>query len=342
MDPLTHVMAGALVSHACAGLSPEPGMTIAAITAAIVPDLDFYSRKLPGATFLRVHHGVTHSFLSVPIQAAISCIPAWLIHAIPQFHLPAIPFISLFLICSLSVLSHLVIDWIMHNNGLPLLWPFQHRRFALPLILGVNPRTVSKDCGEQRFLTCFGCQSRASLWNPIAWIITIFGTAGFLVPQWRTAMGLIPLLPILAYLSLSFYLRQKARDVAVRFDPCYRHAPAYPSRARPDRWLFVASDDPDSVSAILIDSLSAAVLRTWRFTPPLLSPFVLDHTQRIISDLKKSIRHMYPEVTCRDALTFVKFRDLSFLYAEPLEIGSVKVVLDENGTVISEVYQEVW
>ncbi|MEI2420563.1 metal-dependent hydrolase, partial [Arthrospira platensis SPKY2] len=112
-------------------------------------DFDFLARKYEGSRFLKVHHGMTHSVAGIVIQTLAVSLPAWFVfNRIPLFNAGSPPFHVLAIISLFAVSSHIFLDWIMHNNGLPLLWPFQQKRSCLPLILGVNPRTVSHDCGE--------------------------------------------------------------------------------------------------------------------------------------------------------------------------------------------------
>ncbi len=342
MDPLTHVMAGALVGHACSGFAAEPAATLTAIAAAIIPDFDFYARKYQGAKFLKIHHGLSHSLLLPLFMSLVVAGPATFIFNLDIFSWGASSFGTLYAIALISQWSHLFLDWIMHNNGIPLLWPFTQRRFAAPLILGVNPNTVSRDCGNRKYTTCLGCQSRASLRNPVAWMVTILGALGFFTPEWRTAVGFLGVLLIVGYLSLVILLRNRAKSAIIRYAPDLKNADYFPARARPDRWLFIREFRNGSITALLTDSISQSILRQWQFTPPLVSPFVMEHASGILKDAHEVIKYPYPEVSFHSETTFVNIRDLSYLYSEPLEMGSIKVEIGSDGSILSEVYQEVW
>ncbi len=338
MEPLTHLMAGALVGHAFAGFHLEPTVSLTAMAMATIPDFDYFSRALPGAVFIKTHHGITHSIFG--IGALAICTAAF-------FHFSGMllgfraPFLFLAFVGFISGLTHILLDGLMHNNGLPLFWPISPRRYSLPLILGVNPRTVSRHCGDKKLLTCFGCQFRGSLRNPISWIITLGGIVGFIAVHHRPAVvGITSMLCALYFLFI-YRMRNRAIQAVHNFDPEFDNADIYPGRARPDRWLFVKNAPNDAVHAVLVDSTARAILRKWRFPPPLLSPFVRNHTQRIFDDLKYAVKHLYPEARIQDDQTIIHFRDLSFLYAEPLEIGSIHVRLDKDGKIISEIFQEV-
>lgn len=342
MDPITHVMSGTILAHVAAGLAPEPAASLTCIAASILPDLDYYSRKLPGAAFLKTHHGATHSLMGASLSALLCAGVAWLFFNLPFPGFSRVSFVSLAFLSIASALSHILLDLIMQNNGLPLLWPLSRIRFAVPLIIAVNPSTVSRQCHEKKFSTCIGCQSRAALRNPIAWLTVIFALAGYILLPHRRIVGIIGGVLITLYVIWVQVQKERARTVVGRFEPDASSFRAYPGRARPDRWLFVRDRSDGSAVAYLTESHSPALLRKWVFTAPLLSPFVAQSCQRIMNDLKESIFHVYPEVVYQDEMTSVTFRDLSFLYSEPLELGSVRVTINQEGRIVSEIFQEVW
>lgn len=343
MDPLTHLAAGILIGHVGATICPEPAATLTAIAGAILPDVDFYARRYEGSRFLKVHHGATHSGIGIIAQTAIVAIPAWLFfNHVPIMDFKSPSLLPLLAISFFSVFTHIFLDWVMHNNGLPLLWPFSEKRFCFPLILGVNPRTVSHDCGEKRYLTCFGCQSRGGFFNPISWILTAPAIFGFFIPHYRTAIGIIPWLITAGYLGLCYVFRECARKTAIRVDPNMKNAHAYPARARPNRWQFIYDHDDGAASAILSDCLLNAVLRQWKITCQPLSPDIAQAVETIHKDLTYTIRHVCPVEIPLSSGTLVEFHDLSYLSAEPTEIGTVRVTLDSENRVLREVYQEIW
>lgn len=342
MDPITHVMGGLVTAHVLSGMIPEPQLTLTAAAASILPDLDFYSRKLPGAAFLRIHHGATHSFCGVLIQALLAAAASYVFFLLPVFHQRSSGFFVVFVISLLSVTSHVLLDLLMQNNGMPLLWPFSKKRFSFPLILAVNPHTVSRKCHEKRFSTCLGCQFRGSLRNPIAMIFLAGGVLGLVILGNRRIIGILTIASALLLSYWIYHLRENARKAVFRFEPSIGLLRGYPARARPDRWLFVASHPDGSATAFLTESHSPAILRKWSFPVPLVSPFVSQACSRIFNDLMESVYHVYPEVTYSDGITRVNFRDLSFLYSEPMELGSVRVDIDAEGRIVRELFQEVW
>ncbi|MCD4655269.1 metal-dependent hydrolase [bacterium] len=342
MDPLTHIMAGALIGHACAGLTTEPAAMLTAIGAAALPDFDFIARKYEGAKFLKIHHGATHSFLGIVVQSIAGAFAGWaFFEYLPWFKQFSAEFFPLLFIATLSICSHIFLDWIMHNNGLPLLWPFSERRFGHPLILGVNPKTVSHECGERQYLTCFGCQSRGGFFNPVSWILVVPAVLGFATPQWRNMLGIIPWIVAFGYFALCIWFRENARKAAMKIDPSMADVMGFPGRARPDRWLFVRQHG-EITDAIEADGLKNCIMRRWQFRKEELSPAVKEAVRQVHLDLTDVIRNLYPvEIPLKDG-TLVEFRDLSYLYAEPTEIGTIRVILDRQNCILSEVYQEIW
>lgn len=335
-------MGGAIVAHIMSGTIPEPISTLTCMAAAVAPDLDFYSRKLSGAAFLKVHHGFSHSIIGITVQSFLYTAMAYFILQIPWLNLRNPEYRQLFPLVFFSLVSHLLLDWVMHNNGMPFLWPFSRARFAFPLVLGVNPQTVSRNCGQKKFTTCLGCQYRGSLRNPVAWIVWTGGIAGLFL-SCRAGIALATIAATIIYLSAVLILRERARTALYRLDPDFAGADAFPAKALPNLWLFVISRRDGSARAALVESFSRAIVRKWHFPPPLISPFVEQSAKRVIADLVSAVRHHYPEVHCGSAgITHINFRDLSFIYGEPLELGSVKVDLDKQGTIVSEVYRGVW
>ncbi len=342
MDPLTHLAGGVMIAHLCVGLAPEPALSLTSIGMALAPDFDFLSRKLPGAAFLRVHHGFTHSFTGVVFQSLIYCSIAWSFFRLELFNLPASPFVPLLTIGLISAFSHVLLDWVMHNNGLPFLHPFRYSRYAFPLILGVNPQTVSRKCHERHFHTCFGCQFRGSLRNPVAYLVTIGAAVGLILLPYRRVIAVVFLAATFGYLLYCYIARERARRVLIAFDPSMDGADAYPGRARPDRWLFVRSAPDSSAVAYLVCSDSRAILHKWQFPQASVPDDLIRRIPRVVQDLKYCIHHLYPMLITDNGYRTLNFRDLSYLYSEPLELGSVRVVFDAQGNIVSEVFQEVW
>ncbi len=77
MDPVTHALAGALLSRA--GLHRlAPRMTPLAVAASVWPDIDIAAMLLSDTLSLEAHRGWTHALILQPLQAALLVLPWWL------------------------------------------------------------------------------------------------------------------------------------------------------------------------------------------------------------------------------------------------------------------------
>src|SRR5512139_3117090 len=77
MDTLTHALSGALLARAMAGRTRGPGLpttgqlVVAGTVAAAFPDADVVTSLFSSLAYLTAHRGVTHSFLVLPLWAAL-------------------------------------------------------------------------------------------------------------------------------------------------------------------------------------------------------------------------------------------------------------------------------
>ncbi len=141
MEPVTHFLFGAAMGRA--GLNRKTGLATATLTlAAEAPDLDVLSRFGGSAFGLNHHRGFTHSFLGIPLVAAVVVAFVYLIwrargrktrnpHFPPRWGL-------LFGFACLAGLSHLVLDY-TNNYGIRPFWPFSERWYSLDLVFIVEP-----------------------------------------------------------------------------------------------------------------------------------------------------------------------------------------------------------
>ena len=291
---------------------------------------------------MRVHHGKSHSLAGMTVQSTLISLGAYLVFRFIPLGYTTPEFLPLLAASVIAGLSHLTLDLVMHNNGIPLFWPLSIKRIAMPLIMAVNPKTVSRNCSARKFSTCLGCQSRAAIRNPVAWIMATGGIMGYIFLDLRSIIAFLTILGSAIYLMICLWMQKKAQTGLLNFDEEMTGAACFPARARPDRWLYVKQLADGASDVMLTSSNPPSVLKHWRFPSPMISPFIQNSCSRIFRDLTESVRFFHPEINCYDENTNIIFKDLSFLYAEPLEIGSVKVRLDSDGVILSEIYQEVW
>jgi inner membrane protein len=140
MEPITHLMTGACLARA--GFNRKAAYATVAMTlAAEAPDLDtLWSVDGPIAAFQH-HRGWTHTFLGVPVEAAVVVGAVWLWHrwrgreggtAAP------VRWGLLYWFAVIALLSHLLLDW-TNNYGLRPFFPFNPRWYAGSFVFIFEP-----------------------------------------------------------------------------------------------------------------------------------------------------------------------------------------------------------
>src|SRR5208282_3865909 len=126
-----------------AGLNRKTALATAVLTlAAEAPDLDVLSR-FGGPAFAFAHHrGFTHSFLGVPLDAAVVVGFVYLIWRLRgrKVKNPNLPprWGLLFLYACLAGLSHILLDF-TNNYGVRPFWPFSERWYSGDIVFIVDP-----------------------------------------------------------------------------------------------------------------------------------------------------------------------------------------------------------
>ncbi|MGA7930946.1 MAG: metal-dependent hydrolase [Candidatus Sulfotelmatobacter sp.] len=141
MEPITHFLTGACMGRA--GLNRKTALATLTLTlAAEAPDLDVLSRFGGPAVGLAHHRGFTHSFLGVPLDAAMVLGFVYLIWRLrrrrlkdpnlrPRWRL-------LFFYACLAGLSHILLDF-TNNYGVRPFWPFSERWYAWDIVFIFEP-----------------------------------------------------------------------------------------------------------------------------------------------------------------------------------------------------------
>jgi inner membrane protein len=123
MDNLTHTAVGLFLSRA--GLNRwTPRATAILILAANAPDIDVASAAGGALNYLHYHRHLTHSFIAMPVMAALCVLAVWAVGRKPVHWLGA------FAAAMFGVLSHLLLDF-TNGYGIRLLLPFSPRYFRL-------------------------------------------------------------------------------------------------------------------------------------------------------------------------------------------------------------------
>jgi len=141
LEPITHFLTGACLGRA--GLNRKTALATLTLTlAAEAPDLDVLSR-IKGPAFAFAHHrGFTHSFLGVPIDAAVVLGFVYLIWRLRGRKVkdPALPprWGLLFLYACLAGLSHILLDF-TNNYGVRPFWPFSEKWYSWDIVFIFEP-----------------------------------------------------------------------------------------------------------------------------------------------------------------------------------------------------------
>src|SRR5580692_11352266 len=149
MEPITHLMTGACLARA--GFNRKAAYATVAMTlAAEAPDLDtLWSIDGPIAAFQH-HRGWTHTFIGLPIEAAIVVGAIWLVHrwrsrrgktaaAVAGSRATApVRWGLLYCFALIALLSHLALDW-TNNYGLRPFFPFNPRWYAGSFVFIFEP-----------------------------------------------------------------------------------------------------------------------------------------------------------------------------------------------------------
>jgi inner membrane protein len=319
MDPITHVLTGAVLSRS--GFNRKAAYATAAMTiAAGFPDIDtLWLLKGPVAAFEH-HRGFTHTFLGVPFEAAVITGAFWLFHrwnlsrqksrdthswkarnAAP-IHWPL-----LYLFTLIALLSHILLDY-TNNYGIRPFAPFNPRWYSASIVFIVEP-----------VITFFLV---SALVAPI-----LFGLIGSEVGARRQpfrgrSWAIAALIAIVALWTLRFVERQKALQLAQSAD--YNNATvlnvdANPHPLNPFRWHTIAETPLTyqlGTANTLNNTLNTNIQADTFYKPPTtLATLVAKRSWlgRIYLDWSP-----HPLVTdtglTPDNLTAVTFRDLRFMY----------------------------
>jgi hypothetical protein len=331
MDPLTHALAGFLAG---ASLGADgPGIAVA-VGGAILPDAEFITRKIPRTAFLDYHHGLPHGVPGgVVLGITLGTVAAWALGR---------PWTATALLALAGVASHILMDLLMHNNGIALWAPFSRRRTSMPIVLGLNPRTASPHCRHRRYGTCLACQGRWALHNPFTWLFLVATVTALALPSVRQPVALAGcaaglLLGIALYVSKKGALRLALRDA----DRPVRAA-AFPASHRLDTWL-VVREEPESFVVSSIDTSHRGELRTETF-PKRQPPEPVRRTESMLSvrGFKNSVVYPYWSY-CKEADgDHITWQDLSCTYSPDVELYALHISLAPDGTVLQDEFHERW
>jgi inner membrane protein len=154
MEPITHLLTGACIGRA--GLNRKTRYaTLAAVLVAEAADFDVFWGFAGPVEELKHHRGITHTFIAVPVLAAVAVGVVWLLDRwvrarrarrataldqnakAPTAQLP-VRWGWLYLTAILAALSHLMLDW-TNNYGLRPFYPFNAHWYSGNLVFIAEP-----------------------------------------------------------------------------------------------------------------------------------------------------------------------------------------------------------
>ena len=141
LEPVTHFLTGACLGRA--GLNRKTALATLTLTlAAEAPDLDVLS-SLRGRAFSFAHHrGFTHSFLGVPLDAAVVVGFVYLVWRLRGRKIkdPGLPprWGLLFFYACIAGLSHILLDF-TNNYGVRPFWPFWEQWYSWDIVFIFEP-----------------------------------------------------------------------------------------------------------------------------------------------------------------------------------------------------------
>lgn len=248
MEPITHFLFGATMGRA--GLNRKTALATATLTlAAEAADLDVFGR-FGGSVFGFAHHrGFTHSFLGVPLVAAVVVGFMYLIWRLRgrRTRDPNLPprWGLLFGYACLAGLSHILLDF-TNNYGVRPFWPFSERWYSWDIVFIVEPvllvililglilpglfSLINEEIGVRRKNNAPPGRLAASLA-----LLAVFACWGLRDYEHRRAVG-----------ALESRIYQGADPIRVS---------AYPYWVNPFRWYGVA-ETPGFFAMMNVDSLS--------------------------------------------------------------------------------------
>ena len=343
MEPITHFLTGACLGRA--GLNRKTALATLTLTlAAEAPDLDVLGR-FGGPAFAFAHHrGFTHSFLGVPLDAAVVIAFVYLIWRLRGRKLkdPNLPprWGLLFFYACLAGLSHILLDF-TNNYGVRPFWPFSEKWYSWDIVFIFEPvlfgllllgliipslfSLIDKEIGARHR----GPRGRLAATLALAGVVLLWGVRDY---EHRRAVS-----------ALAAHTYQDADPLRVS---------AYPTMTDPFHWYGVV-ETPAFFALAPVDSLSPEVDPEGRLQiryKPEETPVTLaakkSYLGRVYLDWAK-----YPITETQTLDTppggyIVEFQDLRFAQlpsllsrrGEPSKALSAGVQLDQNLHVVADIF----
>jgi membrane-bound metal-dependent hydrolase YbcI (DUF457 family) len=140
MDPITHGIAGSLLGKAYFSKHPKSEGRVAVFAAtlgAVFPDVDIFAESFSSdpLAIVRIHRGITHSFVGLPFFAfGLAWLTRWIARR-RGIATPSLPL--LILIYGIGIASHILLDG-MTSFGTRMWTPFSQKRVAWDLLFIID------------------------------------------------------------------------------------------------------------------------------------------------------------------------------------------------------------
>ena len=222
MDPLTHGLAGAVIAKAGFSRSIGKWGSITGIIVAVLPDSDFILRLFGVETFLKYHRGITHSLILLPVY---SLILAYIFQRISKSR----NFFYFYLLCFLSLLSHILLD-LVTSFGTMALSPLSDQRLAWDIIFIIDPYFTA--------------------------ILLIPFLLTYLFKNYNRELGVVSISLLVPYIALCIFSHNHALSMAYREAKERRMIPhavaALPQPLSPFKWVLLI-DTGDTLYQRFVD-----------------------------------------------------------------------------------------
>jgi len=222
MDPMTHGLAGAVIARAGFSRSLGKWGPVAGVLAALSPDADYILRLFGEEIFLRYHRGITHSLILLPVYSLFGAILFRRLYKTEKF-------LPLYLLCFLSLLSHVFLD-LMTSFGTMALVPVTDRRLTWDLVFIVDLYFTG--------------------------ILFIPLLLGHLIKRYKIELGILSLCLLLLYTGLCIVNHRQALSIAERLVEAKGLSPhsvaALPQPFSPFKWVLLI-DTGDTLYQSFID-----------------------------------------------------------------------------------------